>query len=150
VEEEELEAPSTSPNIAVNISASFPNSEIFGVKLINGHATQAVVSVANHEPEPVKLLFVGGSLLSPSGVPGAPDPPVIIRNLTATRYDVSIPAGESETLTYSFATEMHPQDLALNLAAVLQNAEGTVYTKQFFNEAISVVEAPTSFFDPQM
>lgn len=148
--EEDLESPSKSPDLAVTISASFPNSEVFGVKLVNGHATQAVLSVANNEIEPINLLFVGGSLMTPVGAPGAPAPPVIVRNLTATRYDVMIPAGEKETLTYSFATEMHPQDLTLNLAAMIQNSEGSVFTKQVFNETVSVVESSTSFFDPQM
>lgn len=83
-------------------------------------------------------------------MPGAPSPPAIVRNLTATRYDLSIPAGEKETLSYSFATEMHPQDLTLNIAAVIQDSVGTVYTAQAYNETVSVVEAPTSFFDPQM
>lgn len=88
--------------------------------------------------------------MTPVGVPGAPVPPQIVRNLTATRYDVSVPAGEKETLTYSFATEMHPQDLTLNLAAVLQSASGSVFSKQVYNETVSIVEAPSSFFDPQM
>jgi hypothetical protein len=61
-----------------------------------------------------------------------------------------IPAGEKETLTYTFATEMHPQNVKLNLAAVLQNSEGTVFTKMVYNETVSVVEAPMSIFDPQM
>jgi hypothetical protein len=63
---------------------------------------------------------------------------------------VHIPAGEKETLTYSFATEMHPQDLRLTLAAILQNSEGNVFTKVVYNETVSVVEAPMSIFDPQM
>lgn len=88
--------------------------------------------------------------MTPVGVPGAPDPPVILRNLSSTRYDLTIPAGEKESLTYSFATEMHPQDLTLNLGAVFQNSEGNIFTKQVYNETVSVVEAPTSIFDPQM
>ncbi|GAB7357772.1 hypothetical protein MBLNU459_g0420t2 [Dothideomycetes sp. NU459] len=148
--EEELESPSTSPNLAVEVSASFPDSEVFGVKLVNGHATQAILSIVNHETGPINLLFVGGSLSTPVGVPGAPVPPQIVRNLTTTRYDVSVPAGEKETLTYSFATEMHPQDLTLNLAAMLQSADGSLFSKQVYNETVSVVEAPSSFFDPQI
>lgn len=88
--------------------------------------------------------------MTPIGVPGAPDPPQILRNLTAQRFAIQIPAGEKETLTYSFATEMHPQDLTLALAAVLQDKDGLVFTNQFYNETVSVVEAPTSIFDPQM
>ena len=132
------------------MSVSFPDSEIFGVKLVNGHATNAVLSIANHETAPVHLRYVGGSLLTRSGVPGAPDPPVALRNLTVSRYDILIPAGEKETATYSFATEMHPQDLTLNLAAVIQNDAGMIYTTQAYNGTVSVVEAPMSIFDPQM
>lgn len=134
----------------LKITASFPQAEIFGIKLVNGHATQALVSVQNDEPEAVELLFVGGALKTPAGMPGAPDPPVIIRNLTTTRYATRIPAGESESFPYTFGAEMHPQDLTLALAAVVQSASGTIFTYPFYNETVSVVEAPTSIFDPQM
>lgn len=83
-------------------------------------------------------------------MPGAPNPPVAVRNLTATRLGVEIPAGESESLTYSFATELHPQDLNLALVMMLQNAENQIFTKVVYNETVSVVEAPVSIFDPQM
>jgi hypothetical protein len=45
---------------------------------------------------------------------------------------------------------MHPQDLTLNLAAVFQDNLGMLHTYPAFNGTVSVVEAPTSFFDPQM
>lgn len=120
------------------------------MKLVNGHPTRAVLDVHNQEPEAITVLLVGGSLTTPVDVPGAPEVPVILRNLTTQRYGVSIPAGEHESLTYSFATEMHPQDLRLNLAAVLQSTAGQIYTRQVYNETVSIVEAPISFFDPQM
>lgn len=150
--EDDVEDPSKlqSANLKVDIKTSFPDSEIFGVKLVNGHPTRAVLDVHNSEPEPVSVLIVGGSLLTPQNVPGAPDPPVVVRNLTTARYGVSIPAGQSESLTYAFATEMHPQDLTLSIVAVFQGAKGEIYTQQAYNETVSVVEAPMSFFDPQM
>jgi hypothetical protein len=138
------------PNINVDIKTTFPQAEVFGVKLVNGHPTRAVLDVHNQETEAISVLIVGGSLTTPVDVPGAPEVPAILRNLTTQRYGVSIPAGEHETLTYSFATEMHPQDLRLNLAAVLQSAAGQIYTRQIYNETVSVVEAPVSWFDPQM
>ena len=109
-----------------------------------------MLDIANHEPVPVTLQVVGGSLITPMDVPGAPDPPVIVRNLTAQRLGVQVPAGERESVTYSFATEMHPQDLRLHLAAILQGDDGAVYTKVVYNETVSIVEAPMSIFDPQM
>jgi hypothetical protein len=128
------------PKLNVDVSVSFPDSEVFGVKLVNGHATNAILSVANHETTPVHLRFVGGSLVSPKS----------LSNLTITKYDLLIPAGEKETATYSFATDMHPQSLTLNLAAVFQDNLGMLHTYPAFNGTVSVVEAPTSFFDPQM
>lgn len=123
---------------------------MFGVKLVNGHATRCVVDITNHEPQPISLQFILGSLLTPAGAPGAPDPPVVVRNLTQSRYGVQIPAGASESITYSFATELHPQDLTLALMAILQSSEGGIYSNMLFNETVSIVEAPVSLFDPQM
>ncbi|KAI9871464.1 MAG: hypothetical protein M1830_002885 [Pleopsidium flavum] len=145
--DEELESPSTSPNLAVHVSASFPSSEIFGIKLINGHPTQALLSFANDEPTPITVSFIGGSLWTPDIEPQGSR---IVRNLTTTRYNVEIPAGQKESLSYSFATELHPQDMRLNLAAVLSDSAGAFYTIQAFNETVSIVEPDTSFFDPQI
>ena len=131
----------------MKISTSFPSSEIFGVKLVNGHATQALLSIANEEPEPVTVQFIGGSLWTTAY---AGQPPQIVRNLTTTRYSVDIPAGEKDSISYSFTTDLQPQDLRLNLATVITDKEGTTFTLQAFNETVSIVEPDTSIFDPQM
>ena len=73
-----------------------------------------------------------------------------MRNLTTTRYNVEIPPAASESISYSFVTDMHPADLRLNLAAVVTDQEGKPHTIQAFNEAVGVVEPDTSIFDPQM
>ncbi|KAK5119103.1 hypothetical protein LTR62_000314 [Meristemomyces frigidus] len=140
----------SSPAIAVDVKTTFPESEIFGVKLVNGRATKAALSITNHETTPITVLIVGGSLTTPIDTPGAPDPPTILRNLTAQKYGLQVPAGSSESLTYAFATEMHPQDLRLSISAVLQNEAGSIYTMMAYNETVSVVEAPLSWFDPQI
>ncbi|KAL5381133.1 hypothetical protein DPSP01_007387 [Paraphaeosphaeria sporulosa] len=144
VEEVVGEQPQT-PNLKVSISTSFPQSEIFGVKLINGHATQARLSIDNQEPEAVTVQIVGGSLIKDAG-----DQTQILRNLTGQRYGLEIPGGEEQTLTYSFATEMHPQDVRLQLVAVIQDKKNAFYTISAYNETVSIVEAPTSIFDPQI
>ena len=146
--DEELESPSSSPNINVQVSTSFPSSEIFGVKLVNGHPTQALVSFSNDEPGPVTVAYIGGSLWTQD--PLNPDESRIVRNLTATRYNVEIPAGAKESLSYSFATELHPQDLRLSIVAILSDSDLAYYTLQPYNETVSIVEADTSIFDPQM
>ncbi|KAK2739609.1 hypothetical protein FQN55_009345 [Onygenales sp. PD_40] len=135
------------PALAVSVAATFPNSEIFGVKLVNGNPTQALVAFNNQEPEPVTVNLVGGSLWT-LDAPG--EPSRNIRNLTASRYSVEIPGGEQHALGYAFATEMHPQDLTLHLAAIVANSEGKLFTIQAYNGTISVVEPETSIFDPQV
>ena len=131
----------------MQVSASFPSSEIFGVKLVNGHPTRALLSFSNNELAPISVSFIGGSLWTPDIDPQGSR---IVRNLTTTRYNVEIPAGQKESLSYSFATELHPQDLRLNLAAVVSDEKGTFYNIQAFNETVSIVEPDTSFLDPQM
>ena len=130
---------------------TFPQAEIFGVKLVNNHPTQALVEFSNNEPEPITLAVIGAYLSTldvlPEGVPASAS---IIRNFTSTRYNVEIPAGEKLSFPYSFATELHPQDLRLQIAAVVHNAAGDLFQIQALNETVSIVEAPTSFFDPQM
>lgn len=149
--EEKLESPPDSANLAVSVSASFPQSEIFGVKLVNGHATQALLDFSNDESEPVHVAIVGGALSTLQPLkPGSHPSAAIVRNITATRYDVELPAGEKATLPFSFTTDLNPQDLRLNLVAVLTSKAGQVYQVQAFNETVTVVEAATSFFDPQM
>ena len=119
------------------------------MKLVNGKPTEAVLSVKNNEIEPISVAFVGGSLWAPdSRTNGATS--VNVRNLTSTRYNVKIPAGEADSISYTFATELHPQDLRLNLIAVLTSPEGGVYTVNAYNETVSVVEPDASLFDPQL
>jgi len=133
------------PNLNVEISVSFPQAEIFGVKLVNGHATEARLSISNKEPTAIGVSTVHGSLTQQ--VAGQSH---VVRNLTAQKYSLSIPAGAQETLPYFFSTELHPQDLRLQLMAVLKDSKNAVFTVPVYNETVSIVEAPTSFFDPQI
>jgi hypothetical protein len=144
---EEIDEPAKSPKLAVTVSASFPSAEIFGIKLVNGKPTQALLSFTNEETEAVTVNFIGGSLWTTDFDPQGSR---IVRNLTTTQYNVEIPAGEKQSLAYAFATEIHPQELRLNLATILSDVNGDYYTVQAFNETVSVVEQDTSIFDPQM
>lgn len=140
-----VQDPSKSPAIAVSVDTTFPNAEIFGVKLVNGKETEALLSFTNEEPDPITVQFVGGSLWT--GDLGAA--PRIVRNLTTHQYAIQIPAGEKQSLPYRFLVNMHPQDLRLNLAAVI-NTGNTFFTLPAYNGTVSVVEPDSSFFDPQL
>ena len=116
---------------------------------MNGHPTEAILSITNDEPEPITVAFIGGSLWG-TGMPGGYSANTIVRNLTTTRYNVEIPAGAADSLSYSFATELHPQDLKLLLVSVVVDSEGGIRNLQAFNETVSVVEPDASIFDVQM
>lgn len=131
--------------MAVSAQASFPDAEIFGVKLVNGHPTRALISITNDESSPVTVNFIGGTLSTLEE-----EQSTVIRNLTTTRYGVEVPAGQKEELSYSFVNEMHPQDLRLALTSIVSDSEGNFFTVNAHNGTVSVVEPETSIFDPHM
>lgn len=143
---EELEDPSTSPVLNVKVDAKFPDAEIFGIKIVNGKPANVQLSVSNQEPEAVSVQFVGGSLWTPDNDPSGAR---IVRNLTSKQYGVVVPPGESQTLPFSFQTNMHPQELRLNLAAIIGKGN-EFFSQQAFNGTVQVVEPDSSIFDPQM
>lgn len=106
-----------------------------------------MLSIDNNELEPVQVHLVGGALWShnPSS-----DDSQLIRNLTSAVIKTEIPAGASETITYKFTTELHPQDLNLKLVALVADHSGALHHILAYDEVVSVVEAATSVFDPQM
>lgn len=140
------EEPTESPNLKISVHASFPQSEVFGVKLVNGHPTKSILSFENEDTEAVTVAYVSASLWTQET---ALQESRNIRNLTASKYNVQIPPGEKESLTYNFVTELHPQDLKLKITASVMSDKG-IFAVQAFDETVTVVEAPTSMFDPQM
>ena len=113
---------------------------------MNGRPTQSVLSFENQDTEAITVALVSASLWTKDNVA---EESRNIRNLTSTRYKIQIPPGEKESMSYSFATELHPQDLRLKIIASIISDKG-IFAVQAFDEMVSVVEAPTSIFDPQV
>ncbi|RCI07497.1 hypothetical protein L249_4549 [Ophiocordyceps polyrhachis-furcata BCC 54312] len=148
---QQQQPPSIRPDLVADITTSFPDADILGVHLINGRPTKALVEVKNKDNGPIKVGFVGGSLLRTTPLPAnALAHHAIVRNLTSVQYNLDIEAGETKAIPYSFVLDMQPQDVRIQLVAVVTSAKGSVVQVPAHNGTASIVEAPTSFFDPQI
>ncbi|KAG8421883.1 hypothetical protein J3458_003719 [Metarhizium acridum] len=138
-------------DLAAVVKTTFPDADILGVRLVNGRPTKALVEVTNKEDGPIQISVLAGVLATTKTLPeGTPAYQGIIRNLTVVQYNHPIEAGETKSFTYSFALDMQPQDVKLQIAAVITNANGDVYQVQAHDGLAAIVEAPTSFLDPQI
>lgn len=143
--------PSSQPELKANLKTTFPEADVLGVRLINGRPTKALVEITNNEDGPIQIAFLAGSVANPKELPkDTPAYQSILRNLTAVQYDHAVEAGETKSFPYSFVLDMQPQDVKLQLAAVVTSAKGHLHQVLAHDGLVSIVEAPTSFLDPQI
>jgi len=137
--------------LKAEIKTTFPETDILGVKLVNGRPTKAVIEVTNQDANPIQVAFVSGSLNTLKELPeDSPRYVSIVRNLTAVQYNIEVPAGEKKELPFSFAQDMQPQEVRIQLQALVSDSTGHLHEVLVHNGSASIVEAPTSFLDPQM
>jgi hypothetical protein len=138
-------------NLDADVKTTFPEADIFGVKLVNGRPTKALIEVVNREKEVIQLALVAGALHSTQALSNdAPAYQSILRNLTASQYNLRVEPGETKSVPFAFALDMQPQDVRLQLFAVLMSAQGAIQQVEAYNDSAAVVEPPTSFLDPQI
>jgi hypothetical protein len=136
--------------LKVVAQAAFPDSDVFGVKLVNGKVATAYVMVFNQEEEEVNVRIAGGSFYELDGPSDIMSMGASVRNLTSITLDKVIPPGGNTSFQYPFSNNMNPQDLRLILATIVQDTKGNQFQVNAFNGTVSIVEAPISILDPQM
>lgn len=151
VPEPDSEGAKPPTTLNADFAVSFPEADILGVKIINGHPTKAVIDVTNNEEGYISVEFVTGVLATLKELPeGASPLDGIVRNLTTMSYGAKVAPGEKTSLPYSFAVDMMPQDVEARLLAVVSNSEGHIFQLEAGSSKASVVDPPVSILDPQM
>ncbi|KAG6000204.1 hypothetical protein E4U54_001510, partial [Claviceps lovelessii] len=143
--------PSSPLELKAIAKTTFPDAEILGVRLVNGRPTTAVVEITNNEEESIRVNFLAGFVANPKGLPeDTPYYQSILHNLTAVQYNHDVEAGETKSFTYAFALDMQPQDVKLQLAAVVSVGKSVVHQLVVHDGVATIVEPPTSLLDPQI
>ncbi|CAD6498706.1 BgTH12-04367 [Blumeria graminis f. sp. triticale] len=148
---DQSQTPQAEFDLSVSITTSFPSSELFGVQIFNGLKTVALLDLMNNEADKITLKMVKGSLSNIQRDPKVSKAGTdISRNLTSARYDVAIPAGQNQSIPFTFTTDLLPQDFNLSLIAIVINDEGKEYQVPAYNGTVSVVDPATSILDPKV
>ncbi|CAK7566761.1 MAG: Increased recombination centers protein 22 [Sporothrix epigloea] len=143
------------PELKIDIDTKFPEADIFGLKLINGRPTKAIVEVTNHEDGPVRISILGGALVKPDILPeGVPASANIVVNLTTVSFekakDAVLQPGETRGYPYNFVLDLQPRELRLDLMAVITNSAGQLFQITAHSDAATIVDPPINIFDPQI
>lgn len=137
--------------LAAEVKATFPDADIFGVKLVNTRPTKAIIEITNHEEGDIHVLMVGGHLYTTDKLPAdAPFYQGIIANLSSVQAGATIKPGETQEIPYSFVLDMQPQQVSLQLSVVAQNSFHNMLQVVAHNATAEIVEPPTNIFDPQI
>lgn len=143
--------PAAPAELNAKVSATFPDADLIGLRLVNGKPTRAVLEVTNNEDGPIQVAFVSGTLSTTKELPDdAPHYQSILHNMTASQYNLPVAAGETAQVPFAFAIDMQPQDVRVQLMTVVTSSKGGIYPINAYNGTATIVEAPTSFLDPQM
>ncbi|KAI8060674.1 uncharacterized protein B0P05DRAFT_557798 [Gilbertella persicaria] len=125
----------------VEVTAQFPDNP-FGL-IVNGQRNKVILDIVNKEKSPYTVFAVTGQ------VSKADDFSQVVRNLTATRYGLSLGAGASVQIPYNFYSEYVPGEHGLTVFVDLLSEE-SVTRIVGYNGTITVTDPEGSWFDLQL
>ncbi|EPS44733.1 hypothetical protein H072_1264 [Dactylellina haptotyla CBS 200.50] len=140
--------PPTNPervDVKAKVDVTFPDNESpLGITITNGRVARINFEVKNFEAEPIIIQAIGGQLRKL-------DRSDVLRNLTTAKVGTEVPADGVVNVPYSFVSNMHAQDVILELGLLLTSKKSErIIQYTAYNGTISVAEPPTSLLDPQI
>lgn len=110
-----------------------------------GKETDMVLGFENTGSENFRIFGVRGHLV-------LPNENIVVQNLTAVRYNITVQPEELSTLEYKVFADprLDPaREYALWVIVFYTNEDNVTFASTFFNETISFFEEPRGFFDLQ-
>lgn len=125
----------------VEITSSFPDNP-FSL-ITNGQQNKLQVTFDNKGTEAYTIDVVSGAFFDT-------DFTQVVRNLTAFKYGVPVPAMDHIDVPYSFYSEFKPQELGLLIIVDFSDEAKNRFRGVAYNGTVSIVEPAQSLLDPQL
>ncbi|CED84127.1 Translocon-associated complex TRAP, alpha subunit [Phaffia rhodozyma] len=126
----------------VEATAKFPPSNPFAL-VKNGQQNPLHITLQNG-PEDITLVSASASFHDPE------KHWKLIRNTSDHKFSTPVLGNSNLTFPYSFYSEFKPRDVGLTVFVDLLDASKQPFRVIAFNSTVSVVEPPSSFFDPSL
>jgi len=128
------------PEPELKVTGSFPSDNPFG-HVVNGERNIINLFVENHTKQNVTLLSIGGSFHHPEN-------DRLLKNTTATKFEIKLIKGGKLPVQYPFYSQFKPGDVRLKIW--LDVADETQHRVDAYDSIVTVVEAEISFLDWQL
>ncbi|KIY66535.1 hypothetical protein CYLTODRAFT_423322 [Cylindrobasidium torrendii FP15055 ss-10] len=126
----------------VSVVAAWPDSNPFG-HVVNGERNIVLLTIESKSDQNLTLVNMAGSITHPES--GA-----LVKNLTASPFNIPLLEGVAMQLPYTFYSEFKTGDHRLNIWLENQVEGGEKYTVSAFDSIVTVVEPELSVFDFKM
>ncbi|KAH0585072.1 hypothetical protein H2248_008334 [Termitomyces sp. 'cryptogamus'] len=123
---------------AVVASAVFPEANPFG-HVVNGEKNSLLLNIENKSGRNVTLINISGSV-------SHPETHRLVKNLTTTKFGVTLPEDVKLELPYAFYSEFKPGDLRLSVW-LEHSTDGETYRVSVYDSVVTIVEPEISILD---
>jgi len=120
------------------VTATFPEDNPFG-HVVNGEKNKISLTLENKSERNVTLTSIAGSFHNA-------DTNAVVKNVSATLYEILLLEGKKVQIPYTFHSEFKPGDIRLNIW-VEHTVDDEKYRVTAYDSIVTVVEPEISIFD---